>query len=87
MFPPPPEIEEHVLGSLQILSIMGQAMELYIPKVFEMFILTMGATIKELDQASSKSELPDGMPNPDMEPPTSGMAGMVDRSIDDDLMD
>lgn len=86
-FPPPPEIEEHVLGSLQILSIMGQAMELYIPKVFEMFILTMGGTLRELDQMGSKNELPEGTPDPDMEPPTPGMAGTLEKDIDDDLMD
>ncbi len=83
-FPPPPEIEEHVLGSLQILTIMGQAMELYIPKVFEMFILTMGGTLKEIDQ-HTKTEPRDGMPDPDMENPTPGMAGTLDDF--GDLMD
>jgi hypothetical protein len=73
-FPPPPEIEEHVLGSLQILSMMGQAMELYIPKVFEMFILTLGGTIKELDTAV-KNELPEGSADPDTDGKTPGMAG------------
>ncbi|MCC6724316.1 MAG: hypothetical protein IT258_07375 [Saprospiraceae bacterium] len=75
-FPTPPEIEEHVLGSLQILSMMGQAMELYIPKVFEMFILTLGGTIKELDTAV-KNELPEGSTDPDTEGQTPGMAGDV----------
>lgn len=74
MFPPPPEIEEHVFGSLQILSMMGQAMELYIPKVFEMFILTLGGTIKELDKSAS-NELPSGTTAPDAEPPAPGKAG------------
>lgn len=74
MFPPPPEIEEHVFGSLQILSMMGQAMELYIPKVFEMFILTLGGTIKEIDQAA-KSDLSQGASQPDSEDKTPGMAG------------
>ena len=63
MFPPPPEIEEHVFGSLQILTMMGQAMELYIPKVFEMFILTLGGTVKEIDEAV-KNELPEGAADP-----------------------
>jgi hypothetical protein len=85
MFPPPPEIEEHVLGSLQILSMMGQAMELYIPKVFEMFILTLGGTVKELDTAV-KNELPEGAPDPDTESQTPGMAGTLAPN-DDDLMD
>lgn len=84
MFPPPPEIEEHVLGSLQILSMMGQAMELYIPKVFEMFILTLGGTVKELDTAV-KNELPEGAPDPDTENHTPGMAGTT--PTDEDLTD
>lgn len=85
MFPTPPEIEEHVFGSLQILTIMGQAMELYIPKVFEMFILTLGGTVKELDTAV-KNELPEGTPDPDSESQTPGMAGSLSPN-DDDLMD
>jgi len=79
-FPPPPEIEEHVLGSLQILTMMGQAMDLYIPKVFEMFILTLGGTIKELDQNVS-NELPGGMTAPDMDSPAPGTAGSGEESV------
>jgi hypothetical protein len=84
MYPTPPEIEEHVLGSLQILSMMGQAMELYIPKVFEMFILTLGGTVKELDTVV-KNELPEATPDPDSENTTPGMAGT--HSPDEDLTD
>ncbi len=51
--PPPPEIEQSVLGSLQILQMMAQAMELYIPKALEMFVLTLGGTVKEIDAAAS----------------------------------
>lgn len=83
MFPPPPEIEEHVFGSLQILTMMGQAMELYIPKVFEMFILTLGGTVKEIDEAV-KNELPEGAANPDAESPTPGMAGTLPHDEDND---
>ncbi len=79
-FPPPPEIEEHVLGSLQILSMMGQAMDLYIPKVFEMFILTLGGTIKELDQQVG-NELPGGMTAPDVDSPAPGTAGNGDDTV------
>lgn len=49
--PPPPDIEQSVLGSLQIVQMMAQAMELYIPKALEMFVLTLGGTVKELDEA------------------------------------
>ena len=83
MFPPPPELEESILGSIQILTIMGQAMELYIPKVFEMFILTLGGTIKQIDQAA-KDELPDGTPGIDPEGTVPGIAGSLpgDELID-----
>ncbi len=57
-FPPPPEIEENVFDSLRILGIMGQAMELYIPKAFEMFILTLGGTIREIDSAAQNNPDP-----------------------------
>ena len=74
IYPPPPEIEEHVLGSLQVLAIMGQAMELYIPKVFEMFLLTLGGTIKEMD-SSVKEELPDGTAGADHDDLPPGIGG------------
>ncbi len=86
MYPTPPEIEEHVFGSLQILTMMGQAMELYIPKVFEMFILTLGGTVKELDQAV-KNELPEGAADPDADSPTPGMAGTFFDPNDEDSID
>lgn len=73
-FPPPPEIEAHVFGSLQILSIMGQAMELYIPKVFEMFIMTLGGTIKEIDQAG-KDGSTEGHSGTDKNERLPGIAG------------
>ena len=64
-FPPPPEIEDNILGSLQVLTMMGQAMELFIPKALEMFVLTLGGTVKEIDQVAQES-LP-GTPEPDAE--------------------
>jgi hypothetical protein len=74
MFPPPPEIEENVLGSLRILTIMGQAMELYIPKVLEMFIATLGGTLKEIDKLPT-TETPPGTPGDNSEDLPPGMAG------------
>jgi hypothetical protein len=81
-FPPPPEIEENILGSLQILTIMGEAMELYIPKVLEMFILTLGGTIREIDQAT-KDELPTGTAGVD---PDDAAPGSASSSSDDLLV-
>ncbi|TAK49533.1 MAG: hypothetical protein EPO28_00695 [Saprospiraceae bacterium] len=74
MFPPPPEIEENVLGSLGILTIMGHALELYIPKVFEMFIATLGGTLNEIDKIPT-TETPTGAPGDEHEDLPPGMAG------------
>lgn len=76
IFLPPPEIEEHLLGSLQVLAIMGQAMELYIPKVFEMFLLTLGGTIREIGQAG-KEETPDGDAGADPDDLPPGIGGSL----------
>ena len=73
-FPPPPEMEANILGSLQVLTIMGQAMELFIPKALEMFVLTLGGTVKEIDQVI-KDELPSGAPSNDTDDDTPGSAG------------
>lgn len=75
MFPPPPDMEETIRGSLQILTIMGKTMELYLPKVFEMFVLTLGGTVREIDEAA-RAENPDGVPGVDPEGYTPGIAGM-----------
>ncbi len=53
LHPPPPDLEQSVLGSLQVLQMMGLAMELYIPKALEMFLLTMQGTLGELDRKAS----------------------------------
>lgn len=71
-FPPPPEIEDNILGSLQVLTIMGQAMELFIPKALEMFVLTLGGTVKEIDKVSGEP-LP-GTPRPDADIAAPGSA-------------
>lgn len=65
--PVPPDIEQSVLGSLQILQMMALAMDLYIPKALEMFVLTLGGTVKELD-ASSQSDAAFGEASKDEEP-------------------
>jgi hypothetical protein len=60
-YPLPPDIETNVLGSLNILAMMGQAIELYIPKVFEMFIMTLGGTIKEIEETHSQELIGGGL--------------------------
>lgn len=63
-FPVPPEIEENLIGSLQVLTMMGYAMEMFIPKALEMFVLTLGGTVKEIDSLPA-DELMNGVPSND----------------------
>lgn len=81
-FPPPPDIEGNILGSLQVLTMMGHAMELFVPKALEMFILTLGGTVKKMDEVAHEA-LP-GTPGPDAEtdaPPGSASSDHGDDSI------
>lgn len=71
-FPVPPEIEENVIGSLQVLTMMGHAMEMFIPKALEMFVLTLGGTIKEIDGVGTEG-LSDGAPKKDLEDQAPGI--------------
>ncbi len=73
-FPIPPDIEENIIGSLQVLTMMGHAMELFIPKALEMFVLTLGGTVKEID-GMNKDELPAGDPIKDTDEDAPGTAG------------
>ncbi|HFA48816.1 MAG TPA: hypothetical protein ENJ95_07350 [Bacteroidetes bacterium] len=73
-FPVPPEIEDNIAGTLQVLTMMGFAMEMFIPKALEMFILTMGGTVKEID-GTTKDELSKGDPSKDIDEATPGSAG------------
>ena len=73
-FPVPPDIEESIIGSLQVLTMMGHAMELFIPKALEMFILTMGGTIKEIDTLPSDDQT-SGAPINDADDVTPGIGG------------
>ena len=79
-FPVPPDIEENVFGTLQVLTMMGHAMELFIPKALEMFVLTLGGTIREIDGLPS-DDLPNGNPRIDPDDATPGIGG---RAPDDD---
>ena len=75
-FPVPPDIEENVIGSLQVLTMMGHAMELFIPKALEMFVLTLGGTIKEIDGIPS-DEPSSGVPSKDVDDETPGIGGIA----------
>ncbi|MEZ4933522.1 MAG: hypothetical protein R2788_15550 [Saprospiraceae bacterium] len=74
-FPVPPDIEENIIGSLQVLTMMGHAMEMFIPKALEMFVLTLGGTVQEIDGMAS-DELPSGVPSKDVDDDTPGIGGI-----------
>ena len=76
-FQVPPDIEENVIGSLQVLTMMGQAMELFIPKALEMFVLTMGGTIKEIDSVQNAENLSSGDPSEDTDDDAPGIGGIA----------
>ena len=80
-FPVPPDIEGNVFSTLQVLTMMGHAMELFIPKALEMFILTLGGTVREID-GLNKDELPLGDPSKDIDDDTPGIGG-TSRSDED----
>jgi hypothetical protein len=53
LFPhPPPETEKGVMGNIRTFQFMSNVLELYLPKVFEVFISLVGG-IQEQDEASS----------------------------------
>lgn len=57
LHPPPLELERSVFGSLQILQMMGLAMELYIPRALDVFLLTLQGTLGQMD----KDAMPPGV--------------------------
>ena len=73
-FPIPPDIEDNVIGSLQVLTMMGHAMEMFIPKALEMFVLTMGGTAKQIDGVNN-DELPNGGAGKDVDDIAPGIGG------------
>ena len=52
MFPhPPPDTEKGVMGNIRTFQFMSNVLELYLPKIFEVFISLIGG-IKERDEIS-----------------------------------
>ena len=42
--PPPPELREHIVDELRLLQFFGQALDLYLPRVLEAFVVWLGGT-------------------------------------------
>lgn len=53
MTPPPPEIEDKLAHNISFLDFFGKTVELYLPKIFEIFIVMLGGTVKEIKEADT----------------------------------
>ncbi len=53
---PPPETESGVMGNVRVFQFMSNVLELYLPKVFEMFISLVGGTHETEETTSTLSE-------------------------------
>ena len=53
---PPPETEMGVMGNVRVFQFMSNVLELYLPKVFEMFLSLIGGT----SDSDDSSETPTG---------------------------
>lgn len=42
--PPPAELREHILDEMRLLDFFGQALDLYLPRVLETFVIWLGGT-------------------------------------------
>lgn len=67
---PPPETELGIMGNVRVFNFMSNVLELYLPRVFEMFISLVGgtteATVKQPDNNGTaredNGEIPNGEP-------------------------
>ena len=46
--PPPAELREHILDEMRLLDFFGQALNLYLPRVLETFVIWLGGTPDQL---------------------------------------
>ena len=51
--PPPPSIKNNLGGTMKVYRFLGQVVELYLPRVFDLFILLSGG---EKEQESSRKD-------------------------------
>ncbi len=58
----PPEIEQNVVGNMRFVQTMGNVIELYLPKVFDLLIALVGGYSKDLKGGSedSQEDTPEG---------------------------
>lgn len=56
---PPPGTESGVMGNVRVFNFMSNVLELYLPKVFEMFISLVGG-VNEAESDSNEENSPSG---------------------------
>ena len=60
----PPEIEQNIMGNMRFVRTMGNVIELYLPKVFELLVALMGGYTKDLKEGGSKDSAGDSPAGP-----------------------
>ncbi|MEM1320907.1 MAG: hypothetical protein AAGG75_11660 [Bacteroidota bacterium] len=50
----PPEIEQNVMGNMRFVKTVGNVLELYLPKLFELMLALFGGYSKDLKEGGNK---------------------------------
>ncbi len=53
---PPPEIENNIMGSMRVAHFMGNIVELYLPRVFDLILALFGSK-KEEEEKKTEEEI------------------------------
>lgn len=53
---PPLRIKQNLQSNMNVLKIMGQIMEVYLPKVFEFFVMITGGDTSKMNRVSNEEE-------------------------------
>lgn len=56
---PPPGVEKKVESELAFLSFFGKIIELFVPKILELFVIMAGGTVTRLQDESKPVALPE----------------------------
>ena len=52
----PPEIEKEITGSVRVMKFMGNVVELYMPRLFDMFLSMMGGKVNEIPERNLQGD-------------------------------
>lgn len=54
--PPPPEVEESIMGNMRFMKFFGEMIELFIPRMIEMFGALLGGRTDSLSKEDDKDK-------------------------------